>query len=58
MLLAKGTHPKIVLEMLRHASIVITLDTYSHVLPTMGEVAARAIQRAFAEIADSDISRG
>jgi hypothetical protein len=33
--------------MLGHSSIAITLDTYSHVLPTMGDVAAQAIQKAF-----------
>jgi integrase len=30
-----GEHPKIVQEMLGHANISITLDTYSHVLPDM-----------------------
>jgi integrase len=41
MLLTAGLNPKIVSERLGHASIVITLDTYSHVLPDMqDEVAA------------------
>ena len=35
LLLAAGINPKIVSERLGHASIVLTLDTYSHVLPTM-----------------------
>ncbi len=35
LLLSKGTHPKIVQELLGHATISITLDTYSHVLPNM-----------------------
>jgi len=35
LLLSEGINPKIVLERLGHASIVLTLDTYSHVLPTM-----------------------
>ncbi len=30
-----GEHPKIVQEMLGHANISITLDTYSYVLPGM-----------------------
>jgi integrase len=34
-LLMAGVNPKIVSERLGHASIVITLDTYSHVLPDM-----------------------
>ena len=35
LLLLAGVHPKIVSERLGHSSIQITLDTYSHVLPTM-----------------------
>jgi integrase len=35
LLLAAGEHPKIVQERLGHASITLTLDTYSHVLPDM-----------------------
>lgn len=40
MLLEAGEHPKIVSEMLGHSSITITLDLYSHVLPSMKEKAA------------------
>ena len=36
-------HPKIVSERLGHASIAITLDTYSHVLPSMQEDAAARV---------------
>jgi integrase len=35
MLLGMGVHPKIVQEILGHSQISMTLDTYSHVLPTM-----------------------
>ena len=35
LMLADGVHPKIISERLGHASIVLTLDTYSHVLPNM-----------------------
>jgi integrase len=35
LLLRAGVNPKVVSERLGHASIVITLDTYSHVLPDM-----------------------
>src|SRR5215212_9482084 len=35
LLLSRGTHPKIVQEMLGHANISMTMDTYSHVLPDM-----------------------
>ncbi len=34
-LLSEGVHPKIVQEMLGHANINITMDTYSHVIPNM-----------------------
>jgi len=36
-LLKAGVHPKVVSEHLGHASIGITLDTYSHVMPGMQE---------------------
>ncbi|QQS42547.1 MAG: tyrosine-type recombinase/integrase [Acidobacteriota bacterium] len=35
-----GVHPKIVSERLGHSSIALTLDTYSHVLPSMQAEAA------------------
>jgi integrase len=42
LMLAEGTHAKIVSERLGHASIAITLDTYSHVLPSLqAEVAVK-----------------
>lgn len=41
LLLAQGVHPKIVQERLGHASIQLTLDTYSHVAPGLQEAAAR-----------------
>ncbi len=44
-LLRHGMHPKVVSERLRHATISITLDTYSHVLPDMQEEAARAADK-------------
>jgi integrase len=40
LLLGKGVHPKIVSEMLGHATITLTLDTYSHLLPVMHAQAA------------------
>lgn len=35
LLFVQGIHPKVVSEMLGHASVSITLDLYSHVLPNM-----------------------
>ena len=46
LLLTKNVNPKIVSEMLGHATIAITLDTYSHVLPNMQDSAARALEEA------------
>ena len=46
LLLSKGTHPKIVQEMLGHANISMTMDTYSHVLPDMQEKAVSAMDDA------------
>ena len=43
LLLQAGTHPKVVQERLGHASISVTLDTYSHVLPGLQEKAASAL---------------
>jgi integrase len=43
LLLMAGEHPKVVSERLGHSSIVITLDTYSAVLPTMQEQATEKL---------------
>jgi integrase len=41
--LRAGVHPKVVSERLGHSTITITLDTYSHVLPSMQREAAEAV---------------
>jgi integrase len=46
LLLSRGVPVKVVSEMLGHASVSITLDIYSHVLPDMQESAARAMDEA------------
>jgi integrase len=46
LLLTMGQHPKYVQELLGHATIAITLDTYSHVLPGMGDGLADAMDDA------------
>ncbi len=46
LLLGRNVNPKIVSEMLGHASIAITLDTYSHVLPNMQNEAGKALEDA------------
>jgi integrase len=49
LMLRQGVHPKVVSERLGHASVNITLDTYSHVLPGLQEAAAAALDTILAE---------
>lgn len=46
MLLTQGVHPKVASEALGHASVAFTLDTYSHVVPGLQDLAAQAIDEA------------
>ena len=46
LLLSRRVHPKYVQELLGHASIALTLDTYSHVLPGMDSGTASAMEDA------------
>jgi len=45
LLLLAGENPKVVSERLGHSSIVMTLDTYSHVLPSMQQAATEKLER-------------
>lgn len=45
-LLSQNSHPKYVQELLGHASIALTLDTYSHVIPGMDGGTAGALEEA------------
>jgi hypothetical protein len=49
--LSLGTHPKKVQELLGHSSILLTLDTYSHVLSSMHQEIAAQMDKLF-EAAD------
>jgi integrase len=44
--LARGVHPKVVQEALGHATIAVTLDLYSHVVPSLQRDAAREMGKA------------
>jgi integrase len=44
LLLASGENPKVVSERLGHAGIAMTLDVYSHVLPSMQQAAAEKLE--------------
>ena len=46
LLLSKGVHPKYVQQLLGHASIQLTLDRYSHWMPSMGKHTAKAMEDA------------
>jgi integrase len=46
LLLSRGVHAKLVQELLGHSTIAVTLDTYSHVLPGMGDGLADAMDEA------------
>lgn len=43
-LLAHGVHPKIVQERLGHSSCQITMDTYSHITPTIQDTAVNVME--------------
>ena len=45
-MLKQGADPKTISERLGHSSVVITLDTYAHVLPGMQEAAALKFEEA------------
>ena len=42
-MLVEGVHPKVVQDMLGHSTITTTLDTYSHVMPTLHDAAVRKL---------------
>lgn len=54
LMMKAGIHPKIVSERLGHASIAITLDTYSHVMPGLQEAAARRFDE---DLLDSPVTQ-
>jgi len=47
LLLKENVHPKVVQEMLGHSSIMLTLDTYSHILPDIQQEAANKMEKMF-----------
>jgi len=55
LLLAQNVNPKVVSEMSGHATIAITLDTYSHMLPGMGGETATAMEDVLSQGASTDM---
>jgi len=56
-MLKQGIHPKIVQERLGHASIQITLDTYSHVAPGLQQAAANRFDEVLSPKYNSSVSQ-
>ena len=52
-MLNQGVHPKIVQERLGHASIQVTLDTYSHVAPGLQEAAVKGFDEMLTQRIDT-----
>lgn len=55
LMLKQGIHPKIVQERLGHASIQMTLDTYSHVTPGLQEVAAQRFDEMLSCVPENEV---
>ena len=58
LLLSRNVNPKIVQELLGHANIGMTLDTYSHILPGMMAPAVDAMEDALEDPPDEDSPEG
>jgi integrase len=54
LLLHMGIHPKVVQEILGHSQISMTMDTYSHVLPTMHQEAMQKLNQLIADQGDEE----
>ncbi len=54
LMLQQGTYPKIVQERLGHSDIIMTLNTYSHVLPVMQDEVAEKLDELLTPINVSD----
>jgi integrase len=49
LLFTLGVHPKIVQEILGHSQIFVTMDIYSHIVPTLQEEAMQQLHRALTD---------
>jgi integrase len=55
-LLAAGTHPKLVQDLLGHSTVTLTLDTYSHLTEPLHEQAARTMDLVLASPTPVDLA--
>ena len=55
-LLVMGVHPKVVQELLGHSTITMTIDTYSHLLPSLQQEAIEKMNAVFRPGSDGALS--
>jgi len=58
LLLSERVHPKIVAALLGHSTVQLTLDTYSHVVPSLAREAAAVLGRVASKTASSERTAG
>jgi integrase len=58
LLLSLGIHPKVVQEMLGHTQISMTLDTYSHVLPSLRQDAVGKLNTLLTKPKGGGVGKG
>ncbi|MFN7992461.1 MAG: tyrosine-type recombinase/integrase [Bryobacteraceae bacterium] len=51
LLLAQGVHPRVVMELLGHSQIAVTMNTCTHVLPSLRKDAAEKMNALLAPVA-------
>lgn len=57
LLLSMGIHPKVVQELLGHSNISMTMDVYSHVLPSMQQDAISKLNDALENYGKDDVDK-
>jgi integrase len=57
LLLAQGVAPRVVMDVLGHSQISVTMNTYTHVAPSLVDAAAAAVDRALAGPDNPDAER-
>ncbi|MGH9064512.1 MAG: site-specific integrase, partial [Acidimicrobiales bacterium] len=57
-LVEQGAHPKEMAELMGHASVQITLDRYSHVMPRMRTALAERMDAAYGEVRAAPTAEG
>lgn len=50
LLVVQGVHPKEMAEQMGHASVQITLDRYSHIMPHLGARIAKKLDAAYRDV--------